>query len=217
MNEMKITIEHYPKEYLEIIYTAGRNCYGTRDAAKIINLDTTNPKANWQKLEKFTSMLVNKGHESVLEHICISIYAKDVSRSFLAQITRHRLVSYSVKSQHYVKHNDFEYKELEDYGGQVENMIEYYGLMQRIDDFYKQLIDTGVPNYIAREVLPNACLTDIYMTANAREWRHIIRMRIGKENTPEIQSFSKILLRELYMLMPELFKDLRDEFMEAGE
>jgi len=216
---MKISIENYPEKYLEIIYTAGRNCYGTRDAAKKIQ-----PKAGeWvgkalEQLEKFTSMLVKRGHESVLEHVCISVYVKDVSRSFLAQITRHRLVSYSVKSQHYVKHNNFKYKELEDYGKFAALFSSrYHGLMESINSFYSAAIKNGIPHYIAREILPNACLTDIYMTANVREWRHIIRMRIGKENTPEIRAFARTLLRELYMLMPEIFEDLRDKYFNAGE
>lgn len=208
---MKITIENYPEEYLEIIYTAGRNCYGTRDAGKLGKTK--------EQMRKFCQMLVGKGHESVLEHICISVYARDVSRSFLAQLTRHRLVSYSVKSQHYVRHTDFKYKELEDYGDVNPKMActEYGHIMADIAYVYKQLMDLGIPNYIAREVLPNACLTDMYITTNAREWRHIIRMRIGKENTPEIREFAKILLRELYHLMPELFEDLRDRHLEAGE
>jgi len=214
---MNITIEHYPTAYLEIIYTAGRNCYGTRDAGKIVQTVEFDHKQQ-AKLEKFTSMLISKGHFSVLEHICISVYAKDVSRSFLAQLTRHRLVSYSVKSQHYVKHNDFKYKELEDYGDEplLSESI-FKDLMERIAKIYDGLIEYGVPHYIAREVLPNACLTDMYMTANSREWRHIIKMRIGKENTPEIRQFARTLLRELYMLMPEIFEDLRDEYFEAGE
>lgn len=208
---MQITIEHYPESYLAMIYTAGRNCYGTRDAAEKV-------KGDEKRLQKFTAMLVNRGHESVLEHICISVYAKDVSRSFLAQLTRHRLVSYSVKSQHYVKHNDFKYKELEDYGD-IPALTKplFAELMVKIMVVYDSLIEYGIPNYIAREVLPNACLTDMYMTANAREWRHIIRMRIGKENTPEIREFARTLLRELYMLMPELFEDLRNDYLEAGE
>jgi len=210
---MKITIENYPEKYLEMIYTAGRNCYGTRDAAKTIKWEDLASG----KLEKFTAMLVKKGHESVLEHICVSVYAKDVSRSFLAQITRHRLVSYSVKSQHYVKHNDFRYKDLEDYGNSEFNEKEYHNLMVKIKILYGDMVRTGIPHYIAREILPNACLTDIYFTTNAREWRHIIRMRIGKENTPEIRTFAKTLLRELYMLMPEIFEDLRDKYFEAGE
>lgn len=209
---MKITIEHYPEPYLEMIYTAGRNCYGTRDAGK-------SKKATYEKLVKFTKMLVSRGHESVLEHICISVYLKDVSRSFLAQITRHRLVSYSVKSQHYVKHTDFKYKDLEDYGDvdRKKAIDEFSNIMEDIAYVYNELIRLGIPHYIAREVLPNACLTDIYMTANAREWRHIIRMRIGRENTPEIREFAKTLLRELYLLMPEIFGDMRDKYMGAGE
>ena len=208
---MKITIENYPEKYLEMTYTAGRNCYGTRDAAEKVK--------SQMKLRLFTSMLVGKGHESVIEHICISVYAKDVSRSFLAQLTRHRLVSYSVKSQHYVKHNDFRYKQLEDYGEDNPELTKtmYENLMRHIDRTYQTLMGFGIPNYIAREVLPNACLTDMYMTANAREWRHIIRMRIGKENTPEIRSFARTLLRELYMRMPEIFEDLRDKYFDAGE
>ena len=212
---MNITIENYPEKYLEMIYTAGRNCYGMRDAAKTIKWE----ELASEKLEKFTAMLVKRGHESVLEHICVSVYARDVSRSFLAQITRHRLVSYSVKSQHYVKHNDFRYKKLEDYGDKNPVLMEmaYDNLMMQIDGVYQKLMGYGVPNYIAREVLPNACLTDMYMTANAREWRHIIQMRIGKENTPEIRQFARTLLRELYTLMPELFEDLRDEYFKTGE
>ena len=209
---MIITIENYPKKYLEMIYTAGRNCYGIQDAAKTI-------EPVWFALKNFAQMLINKGHESVLEHICVSVYTKDASRSFLAQITRHRLVSYSVKSQHYVRHDDFKYKELENYGNWPHITLkgDFHALMAKTNAMYQRLINNGVPHYIAREVLPNACLTDIYMTANVREWRHIIKMRIGDENTPEIQEFAQVLLRELYLQMPELFEDMRDEYFPAGE
>jgi len=57
----------------------------------------------------------------------------------------------------------------------------------------------------------------MYMTANAREWRHIIKMKIGKENTPEIRQFARTLLRNLYLCMPEIFEDLRDKYFDAGE
>ena len=207
---MKIDIEHWPENYNEMIYTAGRNCYGTVDAGK---------NATEKQMGGFTRMLVGRGHESVLEHICVSVYAKDVSRSFLAQITRHRLVSYSVKSQHYVKHTNFKYKELENYGNKNLPLMQrmYHDLMDTINGIYGDMLKHGIPHYIAREILPNACLTDIYMTTNAREWRHIIRMRIGRENTPEIREFAQTVLRELYVRMPTIFEDLRDEHLEASE
>lgn len=196
---MENTIEHFPKEYLEMIYKAARNCYGQRDAC-----DTE------EKMGKLATYLIKHGHESVLEHVCISIYSKDVSRSFLAQLTRHRLVSYSVKSQHYTKHSDFKYKELEDYGDVNPKMActEYGHIMADIAYVYDQLIGLGIPHYIAREVLPNACLTDMYITTNVREWRFIINLRITKNNTPEIRKWAKQILILFHEAMPELFEDL---------
>lgn len=161
---------------------------------------------------KFAKKLISLGHESVLEHISISIYSKDVSRSFLAQLTRHRLVSYSVKSQHYCKHSNFKYKELEDWGrdvvSEMVNKIEYNKLMKEIAKLYDDFIDSGIPHYIAREILPNACLTDMFITCNAREWRYIINLRITNNNTPEIREWAKDILKILEQAMPELFGDL---------
>lgn len=200
---MKNTIENYPKKYLGMIYKAARNCYGCRDAC-----GTTEEKS------KLAKRLISNGHESVLEHICVSIYSRDVSRSFLAQLTRHRLVSYSVKSQHYVKHNDFKYKDLEDWGKekQEQTRLVYQGLMERINRIYKQMIDYGMPHYIAREILPNSCLTDMYITTNVREWRYIIQLRITKNNTPEIQKWAEDILTQFHAAMPELFADLAEAY-----
>jgi len=199
---MNVSLEHYPSSYLLMIYRAGRNCYGATNAC--------NDKI---QMGVFAKRLIGRGHESVLEHVNISVYLTDVSRSFLAQITRHRLVAYSVKSQHYVKHGDFKFKELEEWGQDQWNKTLYYKLMQDINNLYKKFLDSGIPHYIAREILPNACLTDIYMTANVREWRHIIKMRITKNNTPEIQEVAEALLRRFYGNMPELFEDLVKEYL----
>jgi len=197
---MENTLEHYPANYLDLIYKAARNCYGIRDAC-----GTDRQK---QDLVKY---LISKGHESVLEHICISIYSKDVSRSFLAQLTRHRLVSYSVKSQHFVKHIDFKYKDLEDYGNTPNlNFSEYKNLMVDINNLYKHFIRTKIPHYIAREILPNACLTDMFITANARQWRYIIRLRMTKNNTPEIRKWASAILTVFHQALPELFQDIVD-------
>lgn len=196
---MKTDLIHYPESYLEMIYMAARNCYGVRDAH-----DT------YEKQKKLAKYLISKGHESVLEHICITVYSKDVSRSFLAQLTRHRLVSYSVKSQHYTKHLNFAYKDLEDYGYDAQNIVKYEGLMKRIADLYAKFIDTGIPHYIAREILPNACLTDMVITANAREWRYIIKLRITKNNTPEIRAWARQILQLLRAKMPEIFEDIKE-------
>lgn len=198
---MKNTIEHYPKKYLEMIYKAARNCYGQRDAC-----DST------KKMAQLATYLIKHGHESVLEHVCVSIYSRDVSRSFLAQLTRHRLVSYSVKSQHYTKHHNFKYKHLEEWGkNEIFNIARYNMLMEDISELYDELVKNGIPHYIAREILPNACLTDMYITANVREWRYIIGLRITENNTPEIRKWAEEILILFYEAMPELFQDLMDK------
>lgn len=192
---MDIEIVHFPNVYLDIIYLAGRNCFG---------IESLNQDVFEAEKARFVKKLIENKHYSVIEHVNISIFIKNVSRSFLAQLTRHRLAAYSVKSQHFVKHDDFRYKKLET------NLMtqEYIYLMDKINEFYKEACELGVPKYVAREVLPNSALTNIFMTANVRTYRHIIKQRITSENTPEIRNFSRILLRKLKIRLPELFFDL---------
>jgi len=133
-----------------------------------------------------------------------------VSRSLMSQLTRHRMASYSIKSQHYVKHKNFSYKMLES----PLCRERYEGLMKSINDAYMDMLIEGVPHHIAREVLPNSCLTNIFMTANVREWRHIISLRITDNNTPEIIQMASEVLRQMNDRMPECFSDLYSSHLE---
>lgn len=198
---MDIEIIYYPKEYLNIAYIAAKTCYGKRKGC--IDDDIGLKK-------KLIYELIKKRHLSIFEHIQASIFIKDASRSFLAQITRHRLCAFSVKSQHFLKHKKFRYKPLES----DLLKIEYDKLMENIQNFYSKALKVGMPHYIAREVLPNSCYTDIFMSANIREWRHIIKERITHVNTPEIRYFSKELLLLLYGIMPEFVEDLVAEYVK---
>jgi len=193
---MKISIINSPEKWLEILYIAGRNCYGLIEFNKL---------PSNEELEKFLKKIIMFDHGSVLEHVNITVLLEDVSRSLMAQLTRHRHASFCVKSQHYVVHKNFKYKSLE-YSGQS---LLYDDLMASINRVYEQLLADGVPKYIAREVLPNAALTNIVMTANIRELRHIIKIRITKHNTPEIIKMSELLLDKLIEIMPGAFEDLK--------
>ena len=110
-------------------------------------------------------------------------------------------------SQHYVNHRDFKVKELESSIEEVQ--IIYKNLVQTIRNKYNQLVNEYVvPIHIAREILPNSCLTNIFMTTNFREWRHIISLRQTENNTYEMMNFAqkiKIIFREL---IPGIFDDL---------
>lgn len=82
---------------------------------------------------------------------------------------------------------------------------EYKILMNQINTFYNSAIENGMERYIAREVLPNSALTNIVMTANIREYIHIIKLRESSNNTPEIRKFA-FILRKLYeQIIPEVF------------
>jgi len=191
---MDINIIQYTKDYLNVLYLAGRGCYG---------LEYLSHETNIEKGEFIRNLIVNQ-HESVLEHAYISIFIKGCSRSFMAQITRHRLVSFSIKSQHYTKHDNFEYKDIEFKNPQV--IYTYKNLMSEINDIYVNFVEGfEVPIHIAREILPNSCLTNIFMTANVREWRYIIKLRQTHYNTIEMKEFAQRIRILFQNVMPEVF------------
>jgi len=194
---MDIRIKQFTEKYVDIIYLAARGCYGME------SLDST----LYRDKLKFIRKLINNKNESVLEHCIISIQILNCSRSFMSQITRHRMVSYSIKSQHYVNHEDFEVKALESKVEEVQ--ILYQDIIQIIRNRYKQLVNKfEVPIHVAREILPNACLTNIFMTTNFREWRYIIKLRQTNRNTFEMQKFGNKIKYIFQQIIPGVFDDL---------
>lgn len=194
---MDIRVIQFTEKYVDVLYLAGRGCYGMQYLDSTLHRD---------KLE-FIKKLIDNQHESVLEHGIISIQILNCSRSFMSQITRHRMVSYSIKSQHYVNHEDFEVKDLESKVEEVQ--IVYQDIIQIIRNRYKQLVNEfGVPIHVAREILPNACLTNIFMTTNFREWRYIIKLRQTSRNTFEMQKFANKIKYIFQQIIPGVFDDL---------
>ena len=191
---MNITIMDYTKDYVNLLYLAGRGCYGLEYLSS----------ESFDKKRKFIRNIIENQHESVLEHAKISIFINGCSRSFMAQITRHRLVSFSIKSQQYVEHDDFKHKILETQDLKVKEIFDK--LMFRINNDYKRMVHTfHVPIHVAREILPNACLTNIFMTTNLREWRYIIKLRQTEKNTYEMMMFAERIRIMFRNIMPEVF------------
>lgn len=191
---MDINIIDYTKDYVNMLYLAGRGCYGL----EYLSNETIDEK------RRFIRRIVQNQHESVLEHAKISILINGCSRSFMAQITRHRHASFSIKSQHYVKHKDFKYKNIE-WQNQLVQKI-YNNLMVEINEIYISFIEEhNVPIHVAREILPNACRTNIFMTANLREWRYIIKLRQTSYNTIEMRLFAEKIRILFRNIIPEVF------------
>lgn len=198
---MEVTLLECTKSPERVVWEAARVCYFPGALAEL------QEEYDSEKVKTFCANLVRDGHLSPFEHVVFRFYILGVSRSLLAQLTRHRLASYSVSSQHFQDHSDFVYKPLE-HRLTSELRQEYMDLMGSINKFYKKLLSAKVPRWVAREVLPNSTLCNIVMTVNARELLHIIKLRNGPENTPEIRFLAKHFYNYAIDKMPGTFKEV---------
>jgi len=153
------------------------------------------------------------GHTSVLEFANFTFHIEGVSRSLLAQLTRHRHAGYAVRSQRYCTENDFTYVTPKSI---IKNEVQttYDMLMEDINDCYKRLISFGVPAEDARYVLPNACCTTLEVTMNLRALINFMNERLCSRAQWEIRELAqkmRDLITEQYpqfkpMLVPKCEK-----------
>ena len=100
---MKVKLLAHTPEPEKLIAAAAKNCYSSS------NIDNVLEGLTEEKTENFVNMLSEIGHESPIEHVSFTFAIEGVSRSLLAQITRHRIASFSVQSQRYVKEKQFSF------------------------------------------------------------------------------------------------------------
>jgi thymidylate synthase (FAD) len=125
------------------------------------------------------------------------------------ELVRHRLASYSQRSQRYVKETKSEYiKPPEVFGKDGTEKEIFETAMQTAWDCYRKLLEAGVKPEIARYVLPNACTTEIICTWNFREIRHIIKMRTSPAALPEIRQVVGKIKAIMQEKAPAVFGDL---------
>jgi len=148
---------------------------------------------------------IRSGHESVLEHASFTFRIEGISRITLAQLTRHRIASFSVLSQRYVNQQDQEFivphtlMENEDAFQLINSMNVSATIM------YNKLIEMGIPKEDARYVLPQNVTTKMLMTMNARELGHFFSLRCCNRAQWEIREMADQMLRILVAQWPELF------------
>lgn len=146
------------------------------------------------------------GHESVIEHAYFTFHIEGVSRALLAQLTRHRLASFSVESQRYVNMGNMPYIVPATIRENEYVYDEFTELMMRIKDFYKLAIDEGIPEEDARFATPQAAATQLMISMNARELLHFFRLRTCRRAQWEIRELADKMLAICRMTAPELFK-----------
>lgn len=157
---------------------------------------------------KFIEMLLKSGHHSVLEHASATVRVHGASRAFTHQLVRHRLTSISQQSQRYVNENKFSYIEPPTIQVNPETHELFVDFIEKARETYQRLQELGIKNEDARFVLPNAVESEIVMTANFREWRHILLLRGSKGAQWEIAGVMAEILQILKAKAPSVFQDL---------
>ncbi|MBU1558231.1 MAG: FAD-dependent thymidylate synthase [Gammaproteobacteria bacterium] len=194
--------EYKPELPLQQVERAGRTCYKSED--KITN----------DSAERFVRMLVKLKHETVIEHVVASVRFI-TNRGVTHELVRHRLCSFSQESTRYVRYQDVEFIKpiwWEDPNYPASSKELWVQSMQAAEIHYAQLLQNGDKPEQARDVLPNALKTEIVVTANLREWRHIFTLRCAREAHPQIRALMRDCLHGFHEAIPVVFEDLAERF-----
>ena len=220
---MLVTLIAHTNDPEKTVAAAAKLCYS--DAHIETLLEGLTP----EKTAAFLQKLSDFGHASPIEHASFTFGIEGVSRTFLAQVTRHRIASFSVQSQRYVRLEDFRYvipPEIECIPEAKEKFIEamnldaakYLELVKSLEDAHTaRLMAEGLDekkarakaskqaNEDARFVLPNACETKMVMTMNCRSLINFFNLRCCNRAQWEIRTVADEMLRLVLPLAPHIF------------
>lgn len=220
---MKVVLLAHTAPPEKIVASAAKLCYWGSD------VESLTEGLSEEKSREFVEMLAGMGHESPIEHASFTFAVEGISRSLLAQLTRHRIASYSVQSQRYVRLDDFSYitppavaaipEALEIYERAMKRDAEDYERLSAIlkERYAREYVAGGMSEKAAarkaekqaiedaRFVLPNACETKLIMTMNARSLLNFFRHRCCNRAQWEIRALADEMLKLVCGVAPSLF------------
>ena len=220
---MKVTLIAHTPEPEKTVAAAAKLCYSPA------GIDTVMDGLTPEKTRSFLTMLGDLGHESPIEHASFTFGIEGVSRSLLAQITRHRIASYSVQSQRYVRESHFDYVLPPQIEAEPEARAEFIAAMEAAQASYERiaaiLTEKRRAEYLAsgmeekaaaraaektaiedaRFVLPGACDTKMMVTMNARALHNFFRHRCCARAQWEIRECARQMLALVLPVAPTLF------------
>lgn len=221
---MKVTLLAHTPQPEHILAAAARLCYSPA------TIDDVMESLTEEKTASFVEMLAEIGHESPIEHASFTFGIEGVSRSLLAQLTRHRIASFSVQSQRYVKEDGFEFVLPPEIAAIPEAKEEFLRAMEEDQRHYQRLtallqerhkaafLAAGETEKSAarkaekkaiedaRFVLPNACATKMICTMNARSLLNFFSQRCCNRAQWEIRELATQMLREVRAVAPHIFE-----------
>ena len=231
---MKVLLISHTPEPEKVIATAAKLCYSSSDIGSLFDGLTDD------KVQSFIEMLVSIGHESVLEHVSFTFGIEGISRAWSHQLVRHRIASYSQKSQRYVNENGFEFITPPAIAEDPEAKAVFDEEMQRLTECYDKIADIltekhkaeftaqgmdektasskarKMANEDARFVLPNACETKIVVTMNVRSLFNFFKHRCCNRAQWEIRAVADEMLRLCCQAAPTVFKNAGPSCVMTG-
>ncbi len=223
-SKLKVTLLTHTPDPERLVAAAARLCYSPDSIDGILEGMTP------EKTGRFIDMLAEIGHESPVEHASFTFGVEGVSRSLLAQLTRHRIASFSVQSQRYVSEGSFDFVVPPEIAERPEAKEEFLRAMEEAQKHYdrlaellrasheKTLLEQGKPPKEAasaakkmaiedaRFVLPNACDTKLIVTMNVRSLYNFFRLRCCNRAQWEIRAMAWEMLRLAREAAPGLFR-----------
>lgn len=204
--------DYFDDDPLQLIELAGRTCYKSES------------KISDNSAKSFVNRILERGHESVIEHSAMTVkFICD--RGVTYELVRHRLCSFSQESTRYVSYKDectfiippwlnieegtYSFTEKTRSDSSEEELL-WYRTMLYSENCYQELIKEGWSPQQARSVLPNSTKTEIVITSNFREWRHIFRLRCSKSAHPQMRELMIPLHKKCKELIPIIFDDIGD-------
>lgn len=183
------------EEALRIVENATRVCYKSED------------KIKEGSAEKLIRGIIKAKHFGCIEHVSLTVkFICD--RACSHQLVRHRLMSFNQKSQRYCKEDDLEVIKPEG----LESTSLWLESCRQAENAYAEMIRRGEKPEVARGVLPNSTATEVYATANLREWRHFFELRCHRTAQRDIRSLALSLLCQMFEQYPVFFEDMVDKY-----
>ncbi len=232
---LKVELIAHTPDPERVIAAAAKLCYSPVGVEQLM-ADLTPEKS-----AKFLSMLSSMGHQSPIEHASFTFAIEGVSRALLAQITRHRLASFSVQSQRYVRLDDFQFVIPPEVEADPESRARFLAAMREEGAHYLKLAESlqakhkaelmaqgmdekaanrkaeKMANEDARFVLPNACETKMVVTMNARSLYNFFAIRCCNRAQWEIRDLAREMYRLVYAVAPTLFEKAGPSCVATGK
>ena len=187
----------------EVIEDACRTCY--------LSFHRKNPPESTREL---ISKILEKQHHSVLEHASATFRVLGASRVFTHEMVRHRFVSPSQQSQRYCDEGNSTVIIPSTVESNYDALEEFKTAIAKCQLAYKRMVDLGIPKEDARYVLPEGTVSEIVLTGNFREWRHVFEVRCNRRAHWEIRWVCNSMLRILNKEAPIVFGDLYSKHLE---